>query len=454
MSRRWHQGRRALGLGVGVGMLAATLGAVTAPAGGGLIAAAADMVEQQASSWPLGPGEEPPSKSPTYAKNPPFRSFWPAKAPYVPPSKLPQTRTVVPAGTPDSKCCGPMTDEGKASWVWSEYELQTLSWGNAASVLGNAGSPQYIRQNINNTPVRQQWISTFDSWIRATYTPMGAIPQPFRDVYPDKVTQDHLPIRYGATEVLYSPVVKGGRIALPPSPPFGSIAVVANSVPGDNPAWSFNVPGSNYAFTMNYDREFRPTEPRQAAALTAEAARIRARLGIDAPVYILSRVIVVLLTRDNRMPMRQMAIGETLDMADAGIRRQQEQQPSAPEMYAKRLQTVQRLRALHARNLNAPVFVNHIDFTHQAFYTDDDLFAPGDRGNRYPLYTFDPSTYAAAKTDQPQWIAITFPRLVGSYSWAERMVHDTMADHFNYAYVRDAIFDPQKVAGVAYQPRP
>lgn len=34
------------------------------------------------------------------------------------------------------------------------------------------------------------------------------------------------------------------------------------------------------------------------------------------------------------------------------------------------------------------------------------------------------------------------------------MAHDTMVDHFNYAYVRDAVFDPQKVTGVTYQPRP
>lgn len=454
MSARRRLGFGELQVAVVVTSLTVTLAAGALSERSGRFDANAGSVEQQASSWPLGPGEEPPSKSPIYAKNPPFRSFWPPKAPYVPPSKLPQTRTVLPPGTPDSKCCGPMTDEGKASWVWSEYELQTLSWGNEMPVRGSAGAPEYVKQNINNTPVRQKWISTFDSWIRATYTPMGAITEPSRDIYPDKATQDHLPIRYGANETLFSPVVKGGRIFRSPSPPFGWISVVANWVPGDNAAWSFNVPGRNYAFTMNYDRDAQPTEPRQVTQLSAEAGRIRGRIGVNALVYILSRSVVVLLTPDNKLPVRQMAIGETLDMADAGIRRQQEQQPSAPEMYAKRLQTVQRLRALHARALSAPAWVNHIDFTHQSFYTDDDLFAPGDRGNRYPLYTFDASAYAAAKTDQPQWLAITFPRLVGSYSWAERMAHDTMVDHFNYAYVRDAVFDPQKVAGVAYQPRP
>lgn len=392
-------------------------------------------------------------KSPQYAGNPEFRSFWPPAAPYVPPAQLPQTRTAVAPGTPDSKCCGPMTDEGKPAWSWSEYELKTLSWGNELPVRGSAGAPESVKLNINNTPARQQWIAKFDSWIRATYTPMGSITAPFREIYPDKAAQDHVPVRYGITEMLYSPVVKAGKIDRCPAPPIGSLVITANWLPGDNAAWSFNEPGVRYAFTMNYDRDLRPTEPQNAAAFAAEAAAIRARLGIDAPVYLLSRFAVVLLTPDNRLPVRQMTIGETLDMADAGIRTQQVKSPSAPEMYAKRLQTVQRLRALHAGELTAPAWVNHIDFNHQSFYTDDDLFAPGDRGNRYPVYTFDAAAYAAAKTDRPQWLAIVFPRLLGSYSWAERMAHDAMVDHFNYAYARDAIFSPEKVAGAAYQPR-
>lgn len=408
---------------------------------------------QQSGTWPLGPREEPPSKSPTYAGNPEFRSFWPPKAAYVPPATLPQTRTVVPPGTPDSKCCGAMTDEGKPAWSWSEYELKTLSWGNELPTRGNAEAPEYVKLNVNNTPARQKWISTVDGWIRATYTPMGAITEVFRDIYPDNATQAYVPIRYGTTETLFSPVVKGGKITRAPSPPFGWITITPNSMLGDNAAWSFNVPGVNYALTMNYDRDANPTEPQQAAKLAAEAAALRARIGIDAPVYILSRA-VVLLTPDNRLPVRQLATEETLDMADAGIRRQQIKESSAPEMYAKRLQTVQRLRALHVRRLDAPAWVIHIDFTHQTFYTDDDIFAPGDRGNRYPLFTFEASEYAGAQTDRPQWLVVTFPRLVGSYSWAERMAHDAMADHFNFAYVRDAMFDPQKVAGVPYRPSP
>ena len=44
-------------------------------------------------------------------------------------------------------------------------------------------------------------------------------------------------------------------------------------------------------------------------------------------------------------------------------------------------------------------------------------------------------------------------RLVGSYSWAERMAHDAMADHFNFAYVPGALA-PREDAATAGRLRP
>lgn len=411
---------------------------------------------------PSSPGESPatvappspPSPAAPHKGLPSFESFWPAPQPYVPPSERSQARTAVAPGTPDSKCCGPMTSAGKPSWVWSELELQTLSWGNELPVRGSAGAPEYVKLNINNTPARQKWISTFDSWIRATYTPAGTITALFREIYPEKATNDHVPIIYGANETLYHPVVRKGKVDRSPSPPGGWIQIFANQVPGHDPAWSVNVPGQNYAFVMPYDRDLRFTEPRDAAVVNAEADAVRARIGIDAPVYLTSQTVVVLLTRDNRLPARQMSIGEALDIAEPGIRAQQVKNPSPPEMFAKRLDMVQKLRARYAGRLDSPAFIYRSQFSTQDFYDGDGIFEPGSFGNRYTLYTFDPAAYAGAKTDTPQWLVIGFPRLTKGHSWAQRMAHDAMADHFNYAWVRDAIFNPQKVAGQTYRPRP
>jgi len=460
------------GLGSGLGIVIACagilMGAVTVHAQGGLFGAIVNEAKRKAETAINRQPQQSPPSSPTptssasrsatpgspYAAEPAFESFWPAPEPYVAPSQRSQVRTALPAGTPDSKGVGPMTSAGKPAWVWSEYELRTLSWGNELPTRGSAGAPEFVKLNINNTPVRQKWISTFDSWIRATYTPMGAVTAPFREIYPEKATNSHVPIRYGISETLYAPVVKDGKIYRSPSPPFGWINIMANQVPGDEAAWSFNVPGQNYAFTMVYDRDFRLTEPNDAARIAAEANAVRARIGIDAPVYILGRLVVVMLTRDNRLPVRQMTIGETLEIADAGIHRQQAKEPAPDAMYQRAPRNLQRMRTLHAGDLNAPAWMRGSQFTHQSFYDDEDLFGTGQYGNRYPLYTFDEAAYAGAKSDRPQWLAISFPRLTKGHGWGERMAFDAMVDHFNFAYARDAIFNPERVAGVPYQPRP
>ncbi len=404
---------------------------------------------------PAAPAPEPSRGGSLYQHLASFESHWPPPEAYVPPAERSQARTPVALGTPDSKCCGPMTSAGKPSWVWSELELKTLSWGNELPVRGSAGAPEYVKLNINNTPARQKWITTFDGWIRATYTPMGTITALFREIYPEKATHDHVPIIYGANEVLYHPVVKKGKVDRSPSPPGGWINIYANQVPGVDPAWSVNVPGQNYAFVMGYDRDLRFTaEPLETARMNAEADAVRARIGIDAPVYLTASNVVVLLTRDNRLPARQMTIGEALDVAEPGIRRQQVRDPSSPTMYARRLEMVEKLRARYAGRLDRPAFIYRSQFSTQDFYDTEGMFEPGDKGNHYPLYTFDPPAYEGAKTDTPQWLVITFPRLRKGDSWAQRMAHDTMADHFNYAYVRDAIFNPAKVAGQPYRPRP
>lgn len=90
-----------------------------------------------------------------------------------------------------------MTSAGKPCWTWSELEIKVLSWGNELPMRGSVGAPEYVKLNINNSPTRQKWITTFDGWIRATYAPMGTITAQFREIYPEKATHDHVPIIYG-----------------------------------------------------------------------------------------------------------------------------------------------------------------------------------------------------------------------------------------------------------------
>ncbi|MBN9319552.1 MAG: hypothetical protein J0I28_07700, partial [Caulobacterales bacterium] len=273
-------------------------------------------------------------------------------------------------------------------------------------------------------------------------------------IFPNKTTQDHVPIYYGVSETLYAPVVKGGKVYRSPSPPFGWINILANQVQGQEASWPFNMPGERYIFTMAYDRDFRLTVPQTDTKLAAEVAAVRARIGINTPVYLTSQLVVVLITRDGRLPVRQMTIGESLAAAEAGIRRQMVREPGPQAMYAEQLAGVARMRAQHALDLNAPASSRNSQFFHYLFDSDQDVFARNTDGSSYPIYTFEPWAYEGAKSDTPQWLLISFPRSAASNSWGEQMAYEDMVNHFNYAYARDAIFNPQAVAGVAYAPRP
>lgn len=110
--------------------------------------------------------------------------------------------------------------------------------------------PEYIARNINHSPARQRWITTFDGWIRATYQPMGAIAIPFREIYPEAIRQPYIPLQFGIDEQLYAPIVRGGKLTRTPSPHFGTIGIFANALPGHDPAALLNVPDQGYAFTM------------------------------------------------------------------------------------------------------------------------------------------------------------------------------------------------------------
>ncbi|PSJ20237.1 hypothetical protein CVH10_18655, partial [Halomonas sp. ND22Bw] len=112
--------------------------------------------------------------------------------------------------------------------------------------------------------------------------------------------------------------------------------------------------------------------------------------------------VVVLLTRDGKLPVRQLTIGETLDRAEAGMRRAGSFSDGADQVMRNGLAA---MRARHAHELNAPAWITHERFSLQDFYNGETVYGRGDKDATYPVYAFDEATYDAARTDAPQWLA-------------------------------------------------
>jgi hypothetical protein len=69
---------------------------------------------------------------------------------------------------------------------------------------------------------------------------------------------------------------------------------------------------------------------------------------------------------------------------------------------------------------------------------------------RLQVYTFDAKSIAAAKTDTPQWVVVSWTAQLTDP--ASRHLHEAVIASFNFQYLHDCFFAPEKVQGQAYAP--
>jgi hypothetical protein len=69
---------------------------------------------------------------------------------------------------------------------------------------------------------------------------------------------------------------------------------------------------------------------------------------------------------------------------------------------------------------------------------------------RFAVYKLAPNTYELCKKDQPQWILATWSWMTSDPG--EVYMHESIINNFNFDYVYNFFFDPEKVKGQQYQP--
>ena len=70
-----------------------------------------------------------------------------------------------------------------------------------------------------------------------------------------------------------------------------------------------------------------------------------------------------------------------------------------------------------------------------------------------PVYKFSPTYYELSKLDKPQLVHISFPYATEKSETVDLEIFRAMTRNFNYQYVYDYFFNPEKVKGKSYQPR-
>jgi hypothetical protein len=83
--------------------------------------------------------------------------------------------------------------------------------------------------------------------------------------------------------------------------------------------------------------------------------------------------------------------------------------------------------------------------------SNPDMFADnGLSGHRYPVYKIDPVMAELAKTDKPQWILVTWDGNIAEP--VAKQQHEAILNNFDFDYVYNFFFDPEKVQGQPYKP--
>ncbi|MGF2413889.1 MAG: hypothetical protein ACQUYJ_16275, partial [Ferruginibacter sp.] len=183
----------------------------------------------------------------------------------------------------------------------------------------------------------------------------------------------------------------------------------------------------------------------------------------------------VYITPDNKLPFIAITKRELLQKAEEGLEKQMAEEikdvqakwPNNKKTQAEVLvirkqeiekyrSNIQKLRERHHSSLDEPAVIRDMQPTMRSFQPDPDIFkidaAAKDLNAAYQVYKIDAALRAKMESDTPQWIAIAFPFATKEKGNKLFEMYSALSQNFNYDYVYNYFFNPEKVKGITYQP--
>jgi hypothetical protein len=110
-----------------------------------------------------------------------------------------------------------------------------------------------------------------------------------------------------------------------------------------------------------------------------------------------------------------------------------------------------RLRELAMLGSKANPGLGDLEYERDVF-SNQGLTDPAESGRaKYPVYKIDPAMAELCKKDKPQWIMVRWDYYSGT-SFIEKQQHEAILNNFNFEYVYNFFFAPEKVKGLTYKP--
>lgn len=323
-------------------------------------------------------------------------------------------------------------------------------------------------------------IDTLANWMQASYMPKGGLGD-IKKFVSGELDAYHqyeagMPPSYGATARTYIELRYNSQHKI--EPVTGSSVywtVAANKIPGNWPIMDLCSP-TQYYFTL-------PT-----AETEVSDERIKKSIDISKTPSTQRYITFwvenmgfgggkenVILCKDNKSPFIKITKGEYLQAMEAALARYYEREKKkiaeAEQGDQKRIdQSVKFLDERMARltsglKMNKDKYKNRLEEPALTSSQPDimdmdsgrDLFTNGyltdseSTSTRYFVYKVDPAVAELCKKDQPQWILVSWDYYPSALPF-EKQQHESIINNFNFEYVYNFFFDPQKVKGQPYKP--
>lgn len=320
---------------------------------------------------------------------------------------------------------------------------------------------------------------TLANWIQASYIPKGGLGDVKKGVSEklglyNKYTAAK-PQSYGAYTKIYNELKFNNSHKLELLT-VGHVrwSVFANEIPGDWPVKDICTPTQYYFTIPTAETEVDDENTKRLLDLTGEAnIKPYNTFWVQNMGYGRGRENV-LLSKDNKSPFNAISRGEYLQAWETALpfyyeeekRKLIQAEQGDPEGLARSItrldEKMERIRSglkdnrekyrnrLDEQALADPqpsisTLANGQDIFSNRYLTDDDP-ATG----IVPVYRVDPEIAELCKQDKPQWILVSWDYYPGDP--VEKHQHDAILNNFNFEYVYNFFFDPEKVKGQPYKP--
>ena len=348
-------------------------------------------------------------------------------------------------------------------------------------IYSHTNAPQGKQLGNRTYSARQiGYCQQFVEWIQQSYFPKGCLGEAsyYQNYIPKfsstnsllgNAINEHghaLPLMYGARAKIYMFLKKDAEGKFVPQTGHGDFwHVEVNQLQYITEPVSFISSSEEYYFILpdynnnskGYDAEYKASSNLSGFDNHKNIKEYKHFLA-PPQAFISNPQYVVIMTKDNaELPFEKITIGNFFTEAEKQFPVWQKIGAVSAEKYASAQRNLARLKEKYKNKWNdiAELKPDRSQITFSTFVNAtegyDDFFDNNDSQATFPILKVKKTARELSKKDEPQWVVIRWSLGMENHSYFLHL-HESILNNFNFDYVYNYFFNPEKVKGQAYKP--